>query len=191
MFPEPTHSKAGGETLFGGMRKWKAVRDVLDMEDEGESIFGRKRPLVEKTLERIYAGLIKFVAGGKVKFDAWMLKYNSTNQKGVHIPPSLDGPCPTVACQSRLGLVKCNFLSKQFGGDPMSKNTSVDHGHGVLQRRQLRGCAEQGRDSEQEVAVSNEPAIQVRRGRRGKPVLHADSVDGQETSVPRHGGRRE
>lgn len=132
VFPEPTHSKAGGETLFGGMRKWKAVRDVLDMEDEGESIFGRKRPLVEKTLERIYAGLIKFVAGGKVKFDAWMLKYNSTNRKGVHIPPSLDDPCPTVACQNRLGLVKCNFLSKQFGGDPMSKNTSVEKPAGAV-----------------------------------------------------------
>lgn len=132
VFPEPTHSKAGGETLFGGMRKWKAVRDVLDMEDGGESIFGRKRPLVEKTLERIYAGLIKFVAGGKVKFDAWMLKYNSTSQKGVHVPPSIDEPCPTVACQNRLGIVKCNFLSKQFGGDPMSKNSSVEKPAGTI-----------------------------------------------------------
>lgn len=132
VFPEPTHSKAGGETLLGGMRKWKAVRDVLDMEDGGESIFGRKRPLVEKTLERIYAGLIKFVAGGKVKSGAWMLKYNSLNQKGVHVPPSIDEPCPTVACQNRLGIVKCNFLSKQFGGDPMSKNTSVEKPAGTV-----------------------------------------------------------
>ena len=67
-FPEPTHSRNGGKRdLFGeGLNKWKAVREVLDLEDDGESIFGRKKPLVEKTLDRIYQGLIKFVAGGSI-----------------------------------------------------------------------------------------------------------------------------
>ena len=46
----------------------KPVKDVLDFSDEGESIFTRKKPLSDKTLERIYAGLIKFVAGGKAAF---------------------------------------------------------------------------------------------------------------------------
>ena len=55
-FPEPTHCKNGYDV--GGMfpmhlEKWRDVRDVLDFEDEGESIFGRKKPLVEKTLNRI------------------------------------------------------------------------------------------------------------------------------------------
>jgi DNA (cytosine-5)-methyltransferase 1 len=30
------------------------------LEIEGESIFNRKKPLVDNTLERIYAGLVKF-----------------------------------------------------------------------------------------------------------------------------------
>ncbi len=122
-WPEPTHSKAGTNDLFSTLKKWKPVKDVLDFEDEGVSIFTRKKPLSEKTLERIYAGLIKFVAGGK---DAWILKYNSVNgSTGKHNPPGIDEPCPTVACQGRLGLIQTHFLSKYFSGDPYSKNTSV------------------------------------------------------------------
>lgn len=130
VWPKPTHSKTGSGDLFGSLKKWKPVKDVLDFADEGESIFNRKKPLSPKTLERIYAGLIKFVAGGK---DAFLLKYNSVNkQTGKHIPPSVDDPCPTVAVQARLGIVKCNFLSKYFGGAPESKNTSVDCPAGTI-----------------------------------------------------------
>lgn len=80
VFPEPTHSKNGESGLFGCMKKWKPVREVLDFEDEGRSIF-RDKPLSEKTLTRIYAGLIKFVAGGKKSF---LIKYNGSveNQWG-------------------------------------------------------------------------------------------------------------
>ncbi len=61
VFPEQTHSKKPDPKL----KNWKAVREVLDFDDEGKSIFGRKTPLVDSSLLRIYAGLIKFVAGGK------------------------------------------------------------------------------------------------------------------------------
>lgn len=129
-FPEATHSKEGSASLFGTLEKWRPVRDCLDFDDEGGSIFGRKKPLVEATLERIYAGLIKFVAGGK---DAFLVKYNSVNKRtGKHIPPSIDDPCPTVATQNRLGLAKVMFLSKQFSGDPMSKNVSVEAPVGAI-----------------------------------------------------------
>ena len=85
------------------LEKWRAVRDVLDFEDEGESIFGRKKPLVEKTLNRIYQGLVKFVAGGKE--DHVLVKYNSVNQKtGKYVPPSLDEPSPVVPARNIIGL---------------------------------------------------------------------------------------
>lgn len=129
-FPEATHSKEGTSSLFGTLEKWRPVRECLDFDDEGDSIFGRKKPLVEATLERIYAGLIKFVAGGK---DAFIVKYNSVNKRtGKHIPPSIDEPCPTVATQNRLGLARVSFLSKQFSGDPMSKNVSVEAPAGAI-----------------------------------------------------------
>lgn len=134
-FPKATHAKCPAKyehSLFpdDNMQPWKPVREVLDLYDEGDSIFGRKKPLVEKTLERIYAGLIKFVAGGK---DAFIVKYNSVNGKtGKYVPPSIDEPCPTVATQNRLGVAKVQFLSKQFGGNPAGKNISVEEPAGTI-----------------------------------------------------------
>ena len=134
-FPKATHAKCPANYNQGlfpdeNMQPWKPVREVLDLNDEGESIFGRKKPLVEKTLERIYAGLIKFVAGGK---EAFIVKYNSVNGKtGKYVPPSIDEPCPTVATQNRLGVAKVQFLSKQFGGDPAGKNISVEEPAGTI-----------------------------------------------------------
>lgn len=133
VFPVQTYAKNGDEGgMFHQYKKWKAVREVLNLNEEGTSIFAKKKPLCEKTLERIYAGLIKFVAGGKKQHEAWILKYNSMNQHNHHNAPSIEEPCPTVAVQNRLGLVKLNFLSKQFSGDPMSKNQSVEQPAGAV-----------------------------------------------------------
>lgn len=132
-WPEPTHAKkfeANALTILGEkIKPWRAVKDVLDLDDEGTSIFTKKKPLCERTLERIYAGLIKFVAGGK---DAFLVKYNSYNKQGHYKAPSIDEPCPTVAVQNRLGVAKVQFLSKQFSGDPMSKNQSIEQPAGAI-----------------------------------------------------------
>ncbi len=129
VFPEPTHSKEPQKTLFNDLKRWKPVKDVLDLEDEGLSIFARKKVLSEKTLERIYAGLVKFVAGGK---DAFLVKWNSMNRKGIYHAPSIDEPCPTVATQNRLGVATVQFLSKQYSGHPESKNTSIEEPAGTI-----------------------------------------------------------
>jgi DNA (cytosine-5)-methyltransferase 1 len=129
VFPEPTHCKDGKSDMFGRLEKWKPVKEVLDFSDEGDSIFCRKKPLAEKTLERIYAGLIKFVAGGK---EAFIVKYNSMSRTGKYQAPSVDEPCPVVATQGRLALAKVNFLSKQFSGHPDSKNISVEGPAGTI-----------------------------------------------------------
>lgn len=129
VFPYPTHCKDGKADMFGKLEKWKPVKEVLDFSDEGDSIFCRKKPLAEKTLERIYAGLIKFVAGGK---EAFIVKYNSMSRTGKYQAPSVDEPCPVVATQGRLALAKVNFLSKQFSGQPDSKNISVNGPAGTI-----------------------------------------------------------
>ena len=135
VFPEATHSKCPEKdenNLFPdhSLQQWKPVREVLNLDDEGESIFTRKKPLCERTLQRIYAGLIKFVAGGK---DTFMVKWNSVNGKtGKYVPPSIDKPSPTVATQNRLGVAKAYFLSKQFSGDPAGKNISIEEPAGTL-----------------------------------------------------------
>lgn len=127
VWPQPSHSKKGNSKvdLFGtGLQKWKAVKDLLDFEDEGESIFNRKKPLVENSLKRIYAGLIKEVAGGK---DSFVVKYNSMNRQGKVAAQSVDSPLPTIACQGRLALAQTSFIAKYFSGRPMNKIASIDN----------------------------------------------------------------
>ena len=134
-FPMARFSKDGkrDDDLFGSQfEKWRPVREVLDLEDDGESIFGRKKPLVEKTLKRIYAGLVKFVAGGE---KAFLIKWNSMSKTGGYAALSIDEPCPTVTVQARLGVAKCRFLSKQFSGDDSSKNISVEGPAGTVTTR--------------------------------------------------------
>lgn len=126
VFPEPTHCKDGKSDMFGKLEKWKPVKEVLDFSDEGDSIFCRKKPLAEKTLERIYAGLIKFVAGGK---DAFIVKYNSMSRTGRYQAPSVDEPCPVVATQGRLALAKVNFVHSSF----VSAYYGNGHNHSVEQ----------------------------------------------------------
>jgi len=130
-FPVQTYTKNGDDGgMFQMYKKWKPVREVLDLDDEGESIFAKKKPLCEKTLERIYAGLIKFVAGGKERHEEFMMRYNSVRPQDT--VKSLDEPCGVVTTENRFAKVKCQFLSKQFSGDPMSKNQGIDRPAGTV-----------------------------------------------------------
>ena len=98
IFPAATHAKKPAK----GLKKWKAVKQVLDFTDEGQSIFTRKKPLSEKTLERIYAGLIKYVAEGD---DKWIVKYNSAcNNTSVNKGSSVDEPSPTLTTMPGVGV---------------------------------------------------------------------------------------
>ena len=126
VFPEPTHCKGGRNDMFSKMEKWKPVKEVLDFSDEGSTIF-REKPLSEKTLERIYAGLIKFVAGGK---DSFLSRYNTVRPQDTC--KSVDEPCGVLTTENRFAKVQVSFLSKQFSGHPDSKNVSVEEPAGAI-----------------------------------------------------------
>ena len=127
VFPKPTYSKSGGADLFDTLKKWKPVKDVLDFSDEGESIFTRKKPLSDKTLERIYAGLIKFVAGGKDNFiSAYYGSGKNFENRINRTAKSTDEPCGVVTTNNRFAKVQTKFLSKYYSGHPASKNKSID-----------------------------------------------------------------
>ncbi len=57
VWPEQTHSKGG----VNGLKPWEPIYKYLDLHDFGKSIFGRKKPLAENTMNRIARGLEKFV----------------------------------------------------------------------------------------------------------------------------------
>lgn len=128
-FPEATYAKDATveNSLFpSGRKPWKPVREVLDLEDGGTSIF-RAKPLSENTLKRIYAGLIKFVAGGK---DAFLMRYNSVRPQDT--VKDLDKPCGVITTENRFALTKVSFLSKQFSGNPTDKNIGIDGPAGTV-----------------------------------------------------------
>ena len=142
VFPMPTHAKNPEKDLFGEqLLPWKPVREVLDLQDEGQSIFDRKKPLVDATLRRIYAGLKKFVAGGESAFLTKAFGGNPSEKcqslrapagtvtvkdhhqfittyygrGGLH---SIERPAPTITTKDRLAMV---YLDKQYGtGVPTS-----------------------------------------------------------------------
>ena len=126
VFPEPTHCKGGRQDMFSKLEKWKPVKEVLEFSDEETTIF-REKPLAEKTLERIYAGLIKFVAGGK---DAFLSRYNTVRPQDTC--KSVDEPCGVLTTENRFAKVQVSFLSKQFSGHPESKNVSVEEPAGAI-----------------------------------------------------------
>ncbi|HYF37006.1 MAG TPA: DNA cytosine methyltransferase [Prosthecobacter sp.] len=59
-WPDPTHSPAEERDLISSRKPWVPARDIIDWSDPGKSIFTRKKPLAEKTMRRILAGLEKF-----------------------------------------------------------------------------------------------------------------------------------
>jgi DNA (cytosine-5)-methyltransferase 1 len=113
-WPVPTHSKNGAN----GLKRWNAVKNVLDMTDEGISIFDRDKDLVDNTLERIYAGLLKFVAKGD---QAFIQKYFSGKPKGK--VTSLDSPASTITTVDHLALVNSKFIQTYYGN---GGTTSLD-----------------------------------------------------------------
>lgn len=55
-FPEPTHSEDG----HGDTEPWRSAAEIIDWSDPGESIWGRSRPLVNNTMQRIAEGLRRY-----------------------------------------------------------------------------------------------------------------------------------
>jgi DNA (cytosine-5)-methyltransferase 1 len=68
IFPEPTHASRAvlarrQPDLFNPekeLKPWVPAREIINWKLKGKNVFGRKKPLSENTMKRIYAGLRKF-----------------------------------------------------------------------------------------------------------------------------------
>jgi DNA (cytosine-5)-methyltransferase 1 len=129
-WPNPTHAKNPSKfSMHGDLERWKAVKEVLNFSDEGESIFSRKKALSDKTLERIYAGLIKYVAKGD---KAFISKYYSGRPAGK--VNSLDQPASTVTTFGNQNLVQTVGFTGKSVNEPAGTITCIDH-HALVQVR--------------------------------------------------------
>ena len=118
MWPEATHSRAGND----GLKKWVPVSSVLDFNNLGRSIFGRKKPLAEKTMNRIARGLDKFVLNAedpyliRVNQDhiaPYIIQYHSETAKNEVRGQSIEEPVMTIDTSNRYALVAA-FISKFY-----------------------------------------------------------------------------
>src|SRR5690554_231082 len=127
-WPEQTHTKDKRNTELFPMPKWKPVREVLDLQDEGNSIFNRKKPLSENTLKRILAGLEKFVAKGEKGFTK---QYNSGSDNSR--VKSFSEPVNSITTENSHAVVNTkHFIAKYFSGRPEGKVIGIDGPAGTV-----------------------------------------------------------
>ena len=89
-WPEPTHAENPQPDLFRHeLKKWRGVRECLDLSDMGRSIFNRDRPLSKNTLRRVAVGMEKY---NGMDFLMDMLGIDGGDDSRVH---PLTDPMPT------------------------------------------------------------------------------------------------
>jgi DNA (cytosine-5)-methyltransferase 1 len=175
IWPSPTHTKNPVKhgMFESELAKWKPVKDVLDFTDEGKSIFDREKCLSEKTLERILAGLIKYVAKGDTSFIA---KYYSGKPAGKVI--SIDGPAGAVTCVDGQSLVQPISLLKYNSTDKNGQHypPSVDEPSPVVTTQNRIGI------------ITGEFIVQRNAG---KPESRVVDIDGPARTLTATGGNQD
>lgn len=126
-WPEPTHFPAS-EMLPDGARSWRSAAEIIDWSLPGESIWGRKKPLADKTVQRIMEGVKRFAprsvadppmtitparAGNALCFPFLVGIGGPT---GRQRPRRIDDPLGTVLGENHQYLVKPFFVRYNDGG---------------------------------------------------------------------------
>jgi DNA (cytosine-5)-methyltransferase 1 len=119
-FPEPTHVKKEKMHLFPKLKVHNAVREKLNLEDEGISLFGLNKsgkPYVKATFGRVLGGLKKYHKEGY-----FLIRCNGGdlgNKNG-----SVNKPLSTILTNNVHGLIEPIFLTSYYGA---SKNGNGVH----------------------------------------------------------------
>lgn len=126
-WPQPTHHKTGAN----GLMKWEACKTFIDLNKEGQSIFGRKynpnvrkgkrNPLSPNTLKRIAGGIKKFAPELHFIFQYYGNGLNAN---------SMESPLNTIPTKDRHALVTieknqfvtdhCHTDNYNLPGEPMN-----------------------------------------------------------------------
>lgn len=96
VWPEPTHSKNG----VNGLLPWEPIWKHLDLDEWGKSIFGRKKPLAKKTMNRVAGGMDKFVFNNPEPFIV-QVNHSGDNFRGQ----SIHEPMPTITGKHGFGMI--------------------------------------------------------------------------------------
>jgi len=108
--PIQTHSK-----IKGNLKPWRAVKEVLELNNIGNSIFTRKKPFVPATHRRILKGLKRY---GPKKGTNFGIKYYG--QDGHQ---DVKEPSATLTTKDRISLVHV-CIKQDFGTDTVKSLSS-------------------------------------------------------------------
>jgi DNA (cytosine-5)-methyltransferase 1 len=138
LWPEPTHSRT--PDLFG-CKPWRSAAEIIDWTIPGESIFDRKKPLCEKTLRRIEAGIKKYWGAWAEPFLVILRGTNDDQIANSAVP--LTAPLPAITTSGAhfalISPVWLDLAHTKTGGvsgtvnDPLNTITCSHGTHAVIQ----------------------------------------------------------
>jgi DNA (cytosine-5)-methyltransferase 1 len=156
VWPTQTHAKNPlKKGLPIGLKQWLPVKDILQLDQHGSSVFTPGRIKSDKTFERLFWGAVKHIAGGKVAYKTARalyygiryytmpayLSFPSANEDSQHIikyislshngsadncNQGLAEPFCTLTTQNRYFLSSAQFITKYFSGVPQQKSSSIN-----------------------------------------------------------------
>ena len=116
LWPEPTHSRT--PDLFG-CKPWRSAAEIIDWTIPGESIFDRKKPLCEKTLRRIEAGIKKYWGAWAEPFLVILRGTNDDQIANSAVP--LTAPLPAITTSgAHFALIQPVFVDQSHPGEERS-----------------------------------------------------------------------
>jgi DNA (cytosine-5)-methyltransferase 1 len=116
-WPEPSHSKEGGTDMFGKrLKKWVPVKEIIDWQDKGESIFNRKKPLCDNTMRRIFEGLKKY---SKINLEPFIL-VNRGGDDGYLRSSPINDPVGAMTTSPAMGIVEPFLIPRRMTDGPVA-----------------------------------------------------------------------
>lgn len=112
-WPEPTHAE-----VANGKPQWRGAWEIIDWKKPAPSVFGRQRPLAEKTIARIKIGLCKFNAPKTVSdgMEAMGVAPFIVKAYGTNNVAAIDSPLPTVTATGNHLWLAEPFIVKYHSG---------------------------------------------------------------------------
>lgn len=116
-WPEATHTKEPAHNLLAPLQRWRPARDCIEWSLKGRSIFGRKHALAPRTIQRIYAGAVRF---------NWPEPFLVVLRQHMGAR-SIDLPVPTVAANGgHIGIATPVLIRSDAHGASKLKGRSPD-----------------------------------------------------------------
>lgn len=160
-WPEPTHGNPDSHLVQKGkLKPWRTAAECIDWSIECPSIFTRKRPLAEATMNRIAKGIERYVINSAKPFIVNNIApvltecANASNQRCMPI----DEPLRTICAQVKGGhhALIAAHLAKNYTGvvgsdiqEPVHTVTAKDHNSLVVSHlsKMKNNCVGQGVDT--------------------------------------------